>query len=286
MRFDDRITGDTTRFATNAKKIHVEIDPSEINKNVTVEVPIIGDVKQVLSVLNDLIEDKTHNDWLSRIAKLEEDHPSLTIPKSSKLLGREVVKKLSDITKGEAIIVTGVGQHQMWAAQHYRFKKPNTFLSSGGSGTMGYEVPAALGAQVGKPDALVWSIAGDGGFQMTLSELATIVENKLPVKIAILNNGFLGMVRQWQEVVFKGAYVATEYSGNPDFVLLAEAYGIKGIRVTSKDQIEDAIKEANAHPGPVLVDFVTEKEENVYPMIPSGQSVNEMIEEPIIEYVP
>ena len=151
---------------------------------------------------------------------------------------------------------------------------------------MGYEVPAALGAQVGKPDALVWSIAGDGGFQMTLSELATIVENKLPVKIAILNNGFLGMVRQWQEIVFKGDYVATEYSGNPDFVLLAEAYGIKGIRVTSKDQIKDAIKDANAHPGPVLVDFVTEKEENVYPMIPSGQSVNEMIEEPITEYVP
>ena len=286
MRFDDRITGDTARFATNAKKIHVEIDPSEINKNVTVEVPIIGDVKQVLSVLNDLIEDKTHNDWLSRIDKLEEDHPSLTIPKSSKLLGRAVVKELSDITKGEAIIVTGVGQHQMWAAQHYRFKNPNTFLSSGGSGTMGYEVPAALGAQVGKPDALVWSIAGDGGFQMTLSELATIVENKLPVKIAILNNGFLGMVRQWQEIVFKGDYVATEYSGNPDFVLLAEAYGIKGIRVTSKDQIKDAIKDANAHPGPVLVDFVTEKEENVYPMIPSGQSVNEMIEEPITEYVP
>ena len=151
---------------------------------------------------------------------------------------------------------------------------------------MGYEVPAALGAQVAKPDALVWSIAGDGGFQMTLSELATIVENKLPVKIAILNNGFLGMVRQWQEIVFKGDYVATEYSGNPDFVLLAEAYGIKGIRVTSKDQIKDAIKDANAHPGPVLVDFVTEKEENVYPMIPSGQSVNEMIEEPITEYVP
>ncbi len=177
MRFDDRITGDVTQFAVNAKKIHVEIDPSEINKNIKVDVPIVGDVKKVLSVLNDLVEDKTHKDWLSRIDELKQTHPSLSIPKSSKLLGREVVKELSDITKGEAIIVTGVGQHQMWAAQHYRFKDPNTFLSSGGSGTMGYEVPGALGAQVGKPDALVWSIAGDGGFQMTLSELATIVEN-------------------------------------------------------------------------------------------------------------
>ena len=282
MRFDDRITGDVKQFAVKAKKIHVEIDPSEINKNITVDVPIVGDVKQVLSVLNDLIEDNTHTEWLSRIDKLREDHTSLTIPKSSKLLGREVVKQLSEITKGEAIIVTGVGQHQMWAAQHYRFKNPNSFLSSGGSGTMGYEVPAALGAQVAKPNALVWSIAGDGGFQMTLSELATIVENKLPVKFAILNNGFLGMVRQWQEVVFKGDYVATEYSGNPDFVLLAESYGIKAIRVTSKDEIKNAIEEANAFQGPVLVDFVTEKEENVYPMIPSGMSVNEMIEEPIM----
>ena len=158
-----------------------------------------------------------------------------------------MIKALSDITKGEATIVTGVGQHQMWAAQHYRYKKPNSFLSSGGSGTMGYEVPAAMGAQVANPDGVVWSIAGDGGFQMTMSELATIVENKLPVKFAILNNGFLGMVRQWQEIFFESSYVSTGYSGNPDFVRLAEAYGIKGIRVTDKSKVKSAISEAMDH---------------------------------------
>ena len=285
MRFDDRITGNPKKFATGSKKIHVDIDPSEIGKNIAVDVPIVGDVKEVLIEINKLVQPDVHDSWIRRIDQLKEEHPSLKLPDTDKLLARQVIKDLSDITKGEATIVTGVGQHQMWAAQHYRYKKPNSFLSSGGSGTMGYEVPAAMGAQVANPDGVVWSIAGDGGFQMTMSELATIVENKLPVKFAILNNGFLGMVRQWQEIFFESSYVSTGYSGNPDFVRLAEAYGIKGIRVTDKSKVKSAISEAMDHDGPVLIDFIVEQEENVYPMIPSGMTVRDMIEEPLVEKV-
>tara|TARA_B100000686_G_C16753188_1_gene953818 strand:- start:166 stop:1866 length:1701 start_codon:yes stop_codon:yes gene_type:complete len=285
MRFDDRITGNPKKFATGSKKIHVDIDPSEIGKNIAVDVPIVGDVKEVLNEINKLVQPDVHDSWIRRIDQLKEEHPSLKLPDTDKLLARQVIKDLSDITNGEATIVTGVGQHQMWAAQHYRYKKPNSFLSSGGSGTMGYEVPAAMGAQVADPDGVVWSIAGDGGFQMTMSELATIVENKLPVKFAILNNGFLGMVRQWQEIFFESSYVSTGYSGNPDFVRLAEAYGIKGIRVTDKTKVKSAINEAMDHDGPVLIDFIVEQEENVYPMIPSGMTVKDMIEEPLVEKV-
>ena len=285
MRFDDRITGNPKKFATGSKKIHVDIDPSEIGKNIAVDVPIVGDVKEVLIDINKLVQPDVHDSWIRRIDQLKEEHPSLKLPDTDKLLARQVIKDLSDITNGEATIVTGVGQHQMWAAQHYRYKKPNSFLSSGGSGTMGYEVPAAMGAQVANPDGVVWSIAGDGGFQMTMSELATIVENKLPVKFAILNNGFLGMVRQWQEIFFESSYVSTGYSGNPDFVRLAEAYGIKGIRVTDKSKVKSAISEAMDHDGPVLIDFIVEQEENVYPMIPSGMTVKDMIEEPLVEKV-
>ncbi|MED6295733.1 MAG: thiamine pyrophosphate-dependent enzyme, partial [Chloroflexota bacterium] len=285
MRFDDRITGNPSKFASNSKKIHVDVDPSEIGKNINVDVPIVGDVKAVLDRLNPQVISGTHTDWLKRIEVLKQDHPSLDIPETSKLLARQVIKDLSDETKGNAIIVTGVGQHQMWAAQHYRFRNPSTFLTSGGSGTMGYEVPAAMGAQVGNPGSTVWSIAGDGGFQMTLCELATIAENKLPIKFAILNNNFLGMVRQWQEIFFDSSYVSTSYTGNPDFVRLAESYGIKGIRVTDKNQVKSAIKEAMEHEGPVVVDFIVEQEENVYPMIPSGMTVYDMIEEPVSEKV-
>ena len=285
MRFDDRITGNPAKFATNSKKIHVDVDPSEIGKNISVEVPIVGDVKEVLGRLNQQVLPGTHTDWLKRIESLKEDHPSLDIPETTKLLARQVIKDLSDETRGNATIVTGVGQHQMWAAQHYRFKNPSTFLTSGGSGTMGYEVPAAMGAQVGNPESTVWAIAGDGGFQMTLCELATIAENRLPIKFAILNNNFLGMVRQWQEIFFDSSYVSTSYTGNPDFVRLAESYGIKGIRVTDKSQVKSAISEAMEHDGPVVVDFIVEQEENVYPMIPSGMTVYDMIEEPVSEKV-
>jgi len=285
MRFDDRITGNVEKFSTKSKKIHVDIDPSEIGKIISVDVPIVGDVKDVLQKLNKHVDAATHGDWLKRIEILKEDHPSLRLPDTDKLIARQVIRDISDITDGDATIVTGVGQHQMWAAQHYEFKNPCSLLTSGGSGTMGYEVPAAMGAQVAKPEGTVWSIAGDGGFQMTLCELATIVENKLPVKFAILNNGFLGMVRQWQEIFFESSYVSTGYSGNPDFVKLAEAYDIKGIRVTDKTQVKTAIREAMEHDGPVLIDFIVEQEENVYPMIPSGMTVKDMIEEPSNERV-
>tara|TARA_B100000519_G_scaffold203015_1_gene223602 strand:+ start:29107 stop:30795 length:1689 start_codon:yes stop_codon:yes gene_type:complete len=279
-RFDDRIVGDVSRFAKRSKKIHVDIDPAEINKSVQVDVSLIGNIKDVITQLLPLVEKTTHTSWINHIDKLKSDHPSLEIPKSDRILGQYVVKKLSDTTKGNAIICSGVGQHQMWAAQHYTFTNPNSWLSSGGLGTMGYEVPSAIGAQVGNPGKLVWSICGDGGFQMTLMELATIAENNLPIKYAILNNNHLGMITQWQGLFYNQDYQAETYTGNPDFVKLAEAYGIKGIRVSKKDNVENAIIEANKHNGPVLVDFVIEKVDDVYPMIPAGQSVNELIEGP------
>jgi len=283
MRFDDRITGDVRGFATNAKVIHVDIDPAEINKNITADVPIVGDLAIVLQQLNQLVETSIHPEWLGRIEELKREHPSLHIRETEKLLPQQVVRDLCEVTEGNAIVVTGVGQHQMWAAQHYACKEANSFITSGGLGSMGYEVPAAMGAQVGQPDRVVWSIAGDGGFQMTMSELATIVENNLPVKFAIFNNGFLGMVRQWQEIFYKKDYYATHYTGNPDFVKLAEAFGILGIRVTKRSESVDAIREAMSHPGPVVVDFIVEEEENVYPMIPAGQTTAELLEEPLVE---
>ncbi len=279
MRFDDRITGNVNLFAPNAKVVHVDIDPAEIGKNVNVDVPIVGDLARVLRQLNKVVPSKTHGPWLKRIDNLKEEHPSLRIRKTEKLLPQQVVRDLCEVTDGRAIVVTGVGQHQMWAAQHYACKETNSFLTSGGLGSMGYEVPAAMGAQVGRPDRVVWSVAGDGGFQMTMSELATIVENNLPVKFAIFNNGYLGMVHQWQDIFYKQDYYATSYSGNPDFVKLAEAFGIHGIRVTNKSESLPAIKEAMEHNGPVVIDFVLDTEENVYPMIPAGQSTAELIEE-------
>ena len=280
MRFDDRITGDTSTFALGSKKIHVDVDPSEIGKNIPVDVPIVGDLKRVLSALNRQVNDASRVEWLHRIEDLKRDHPSMLIRETDKLIPQYVIKEIAEATDGHAVIVTGVGQHQMWAAQHYTFNDPCTLVSSGGAGAMGYEVPGAMGAQVGRPDKVVWSIAGDGGFQMTMCELATMVENHIPVKIAIFNNGFLGMVRQWQELFYERSYVATGYSGNPDFVKLAEAFGIFGARVTDKSQVRSTIMEAMRFDGPALVDFVVEQEENVYPMIPSGMSVKEMIEEP------
>jgi acetolactate synthase-1/2/3 large subunit len=280
MRFDDRITGDAKAFATQSKKIHVDIDPSEIGKNVKVDVPIVGDLKRVLQELNKQVEPAVHVDWLQRIEQLKQEHPSMLIRETDKLLPQFIIKQLSEATNGQAVIVTGVGQHQMWAAQHYTFTEPCSLLSAGGSGPMGYEVPGAMGAKVGRPDKVVWSIAGDGGFQMTMCELATMVESNIPVKFAIINNGFLGMVRQWQDIFYQKNYVSTYYTGNPDFVKLAAAFGILGIRVTDPAQVKAAIQQAMDYDGPAIIDFMVEREENVYPMIPTGTTVNQMIEEP------
>ncbi|MSQ05672.1 MAG: biosynthetic-type acetolactate synthase large subunit [Dehalococcoidia bacterium] len=280
MRFDDRVTGRLRDFAPNAKVVHVDIDPSELGKNVKPHAPVLGDVKCVLRQLLPLVHRKVRVEWLRSVDTLRSEHPSLNIRETEALLPQFVLRQLSQITEGKAIIVTGVGQHQMWAAQHYGFKDPNTLITSGGLGAMGFEVPAALGAQVGCPDRTVWSIAGDGGFQMTMCDLATAVENNIPVKFAIINNGTLGMVRQWQDIFYNKDYCATVYSANPDFVKLADAFGIPGIRVTDKSQVASAIQQAMATPGPVVVDFVVKQDENVYPMIPAGESVREMMEEP------
>ena len=279
MRFDDRITGRLRDFAPNAKVVHVDVDASEVDKNVKATAPVVGDLKCVLDQLLPLVQPNIHIDWRRHLDDLKSQHPSLYIRESEDLLPQYVLNRLSEVTKGDCIVVTGVGQHQMWAAQHCKFNSPNTLITSGGLGTMGFEVPAALGAKMGRPDMAVWSVAGDGGFQMTMCDLATAVESNIDVKFAILNNGNLGMVHQWQDLFYDKDYFATEYSGNPDFVKLAGAYGIPGLRVTKPEEVADAIQQAMETPGPVIIDFVVKDTENVYPMIPAGGSVQEMMEE-------
>ncbi|MEX2599850.1 MAG: biosynthetic-type acetolactate synthase large subunit [Dehalococcoidia bacterium] len=298
MRFDDRVTGRLSAFAPHAKVIHIDIDPAEVGKNVRVTVPIVGDAKRVLHALAKEVEPATRTEWIKEIELLKEEHPSsyqasekgqaseFKAPEPDKLLPQYVIRELCDATEGKAVIVTGVGQHQMFAAQHYVFRAQNTWVTSGGLGTMGFEVGAAIGAAFAAPDKPVWSIAGDGGFQMTMAELATIVENRLPVKFAILNNNFLGLVRQLQDLFYSSVRVAVEYSGNPDFVKLAEAYGIWSTRVTDKARVRAAIDEAMAVDGPALIDFRVEPMENVYPHIPAGGSVAEMIEGPLGQGAP
>ena len=279
MRFDDRATGKVSGFAPYASIIHIDIDPAEIGKNVPVAVPIVGDVKLVLEALNRLIISTEHVDWLQQLGDWQKCHPSTAIRDCEGLLPQFVIRKIYEITQGEAIIVTGVGQNQMWAAQHFCYDKPNSLISSGGLGTMGFELPAALGAKVGCPDTTVWCIAGDGGFQMTIQELATVVQEKVAIKIAIINNGYLGMVRQWQELFYGRRYVATPLSG-PDFVKIAEAYGIPGLRVRRKAEVVPAIVRAMEEQGPFLIDFMVEPEENVYPMVTPGAALTEVLEGP------
>ncbi|HEY51480.1 MAG TPA: biosynthetic-type acetolactate synthase large subunit [Dehalococcoidia bacterium] len=279
MRFDDRVTGKISAFAPHAHIVHIDIDPAEIGKNVRVDVPIVGDVKMVLQALNKQIAPVDHLDWIGQVDDWRREHPSIDIRDDDGLLPQYVVRQIYEITKGQAIIVTGVGQHQMWAAQHYWFNKPNTLISSGGLGAMGFGLPAAFGAQIGCPDAPVWCIDGDGGFQMTIQELGSIAQEQAPVKIAIINNGYLGMVRQWQQLFYKGRYVATPISC-PDFVKVAEGYCISALRVKHKEEVIPAIEQAMAYQGPFLIDFMVEPEENVYPMIPPGATVAESIEEP------
>ena len=278
-RMDDRAMGRFADFNQAAKIIHIDIDPSEHNKNIDTHVPIIGDVKQVLPQLTEAVQQRTHIEWIREIDALRDEHAhSMAVPGGSELTVQHVVKRISELNE-EAVIVTGVGQHQMWAAQHIPFTHPHQLITSGGLGTMGFEVPAAMGAQVARPDATVWTICGDGGFQMTMQELATMVDEQLPVRMAIINNGFLGMVRQWQELFYDDNYVAVSIS-QPDFVKLADAYGIKALLVTEKDQVDGAIEEANAHPGPVLIDFRVEAEGNVWPMVPAGAALSETVEAP------
>ena len=279
MRFDDRVTGKISAFAPRAHIVHIDIDPAEIGKNVRVDVPIVGDVRMVLQEINKLITADRHIDWLEKLEAWRREHPTLEIRDTDGLLPQYVIHKIYEVTRGEAIIVTGVGQHQMWAAQHYYYDKPNTLISSGGLGTMGFGLPAAMGAKIGCPDKPVWCIDGDGSFQMTIQELATIVQEQAAVKIAIINNGYLGMVRQWQELFYKQRYVATPIS-SPDFVKIAEGYGLPGLRVQHKEEVVPAIEQAIAHPGPFLIDFKVEPEENVYPMVPPGAALAEIIEDP------
>ncbi|MEK9659691.1 MAG: biosynthetic-type acetolactate synthase large subunit [Chloroflexota bacterium] len=282
MRFDDRVTGKISTFAPNAEVIHIDIDPAELGKNVRVDVPIVGDARRVLHALNREVEQAARPEWLADLERLRADHPQ-RLPDGARLTGQAVVAELCAMTEGRATVVTGVGQHQMWAAQHYRFREPDRWLTSGGLGTMGYEVPGAMGAAFARPGEQVWSIGGDGGFQMTLSELATVAEHRLPVRFIILNNNQLGMVRQLQDLFYERQRVAVAYTGNPDFVALAGAYGIWAQRVDTPAGVRAALEAAAAVDGPALLDFRIEPDENVYPHVPAGGSVAEMIEAPAFE---
>ncbi|MBI2853324.1 MAG: biosynthetic-type acetolactate synthase large subunit [Chloroflexi bacterium] len=278
-RFDDRATGKVSAFAPAAKIVHVDIDAAEIGKNVRVDVPIVGDLKVVLQVLNTLVNSKSRPAWLEQIQKYQREHPLCVSSEEDKLLPQHVISQIYELTGGDATIVTGVGQNQMWCAQHFLYTRPKTLISSGGLGTMGFELPAAIGAKVGCPKETVWCIAGDGGFQMTMQELATAVQDKVAVKIAILNNGYLGMVRQWQELFYDKRYVGTPL-WSPDFVKIAEAYGIPACRVKNKKDVSAAITTALSYDGSYLIDFMVEPEENVYPMVPPGASLAELMEHP------
>lgn len=276
-RFDDRVTGKLDAFAPHAKIIHIDIDPSSVSKNVDVDIPIVGDAKNVLEVLNKIVQAPDTEKWLEQIVEWKKNYP-LGYKDGDSIKPQYVVEQIYEATKGEAIIVTEVGQNQMWAAQYYKYTKPRTFISSGGLGTMGYGFPASIGVQIGLPDKVVFDIAGDGSIQMNIQELATAVGNKLPVNIAILNNCYLGMVRQWQELFYKKRYSYTCLkAGGPDFVKLAEAYGAVGMRITKKEEVRPAIEKAIATDNTVVLDFHVEEEENVFPMVPTGEAINRMI---------
>ena len=286
-RFDDRVTGKISAFAPHAKIIHIDIDPSSISKNVKVDIPIVADCKSALAGMNkwlakaDNVNLSDHaakiEPWLGRIKEWKNEHPLGYTEETDVIKPQFVVQKLHELTNGDAIISTEVGQNQMWAAQFYHFNKPNNFLTSGGLGVMGYGFPAAIGAQMAAPDQTVIDIAGDGSLQMNIQELATAMQYKCPVKIALLNNGYLGMVRQWQELFYDKKYSGTVLDVAPDFVLLAEAYGAVGLRATKPSEVEPVIKEALATKNTVIMDFVISREEGVYPMVPAGKATTEML---------
>ena len=274
-RFDDRITGDVKNFAPHARIIHVDVDPCSISKNIRVDIPVVGDAKDILEGLLDLVEPRDRGSWLARVNEWKAKHP--LVYKGDGLKPQYVIQQICEVSRGEAIICTEVGQNQMWAAQWYTHRHPRHFISSGGLGTMGYGFPAAIGAQVGRPDALVVDIAGDGSIQMNIQELATAVHNKVPVKICILDNGYLGMVRQWQELFYNRRYSGSVLNGNPDFVRLAEAYGARGMRIARAEEVRPALEKAFATPEVFILDFMIDREENVFPMVPAGEAIDRMI---------
>jgi len=276
-RFDDRVTGRLDAFAPDAKVIHIDIDPSSMSKNVAVDIPIVGDAKKILVELNKVVKKPDTAAWLKKMHAWKKDHPLYYSQEGSRIKPQYVVEQIYEATKGDAIICTEVGQNQMWAAQYYKYTEPRTFISSGGLGTMGYGFPAAIGAKLGCPEKTVFDIAGDGSIQMNIQELATAVENKISVKIAILNNSCLGMVRQWQELFYKKRYSYTKLPSLPDFVKVAEAYGAVGMRIKKKEDVLPAIEKAMSIDNVVVMDFVVEEEENVFPMVPAGEALNKMI---------
>jgi acetolactate synthase I/II/III large subunit len=282
MRFDDRVTGTLASYAPKAKKIHIEIDPAEINKNVKVDVALVGDLKQVLEILLPHISTRANSPWLREINESKGESSVRDIknlPDNGHLYAAHVINDLWNATDGKAIVVTDVGQHQMWEAQYYKHDAPRTLITSGGLGTMGFALPAAIGAKIACPDKEVWVIAGDGGFQMTAPELSTIAQENLDVNIAIINNGFLGMVRQWQEFIYDKNYASSPIL-SPDFVKLADAHGIAGATVSTRSEVESAVKSARASRAPFLINFLVEKEDSVYPMVAAGSALHEMIRRP------
>jgi acetolactate synthase I/II/III large subunit len=282
MRFDDRVTGKLTEYAPHAKKIHIDIDPSELHKNVRADVAIAGDLKRVLTDWLPLVQSSRHDSWIERIEELAGGVTVRDIddlPDNGRLLAAHVIHDIWKATNGQAIVVTDVGQHQMWTAQYYKVAEPGTFITSGGLGTMGFGVPAAIGAKLARPDREVWAIVGDGGFQMTQAELQTIVQENVKINIAIINNGYLGMVRQWQQFFHDRRYSATPMS-SPDYVKLADAHGLSGIRVTRRSDMADALRHARASAGTVVMDFRVEQEDTVYPMVSPGAALHEMIKRP------
>jgi len=278
-RFDDRVTGDVKKFAPNARILHIDIDPAEISKIIKADIHIIGDAKAILTSLNNMVDTADRKEWIAQIREWKRSHPLSYEMSSTEIKPQYVVEQIYEATKGDAIITTEVGQNQMWAAQYYKMNRPRSFISSGGLGTMGFGFPASIGAKAGCPDKTVFDIAGDGSFQMTIQELATAVQNCINVKVAILNNGYLGMVRQWQEIFYGSRYSHTCIRESPDFVTIAKGYGAEGILVTRPEDVRPAIERAIEIEKPVVLDFHVTPEENVFPMVPPGGSINQMLDQ-------
>jgi acetolactate synthase-1/2/3 large subunit len=282
MRFDDRVTGNLKTYALKAKKIHIELDPAEVNKTVKVDLPLLGDAREILRLLLPHLRKLEIDEWIQHIESLKGESAVLEIqhlPDHGRLFAAHVIHDLWRLTEGKALVVTDVGQHQMWEAQYYKHDHPRKLITSGGLGTMGFALPAAMGARLACPNEEIWVVAGDGGFQMTAAELATCAQENIKLNIAVINNGYLGMVRQWQQFFYGGRYVATPIR-SPDFVKLADAHGLFGVRVTTRAQLADAVRQARENPQTAIIDFRVEQEDSVYPMVPAGADLHDMIRRP------